>query len=94
MSDFFNSPEGHGLFIASASDLETAVRTVLSELLDKREDESKDVRITRKAACARLGKDVSTLRRWEKQHMLHPVYIGSSVYYMQSEVKLIEEGKK
>ena len=82
------------LFIASTSDLETAVRTVLTELLDKREEESKDVRISRKAASARLGKDVSTLRRWEKQHMLHPICIGKAVYYMESEVKLIEEGKQ
>lgn len=86
--------EEHTLFIASASDLETAVRNVLSELLDKREEESKDARISRKAACARLGKDMSTLRRWEKMHMLHPIYIGKCVYYSEHEVELIEAGKR
>ena len=80
------------LLIASASDLETAVRNVLSELLDKRQEERKDRRITRKAACVRLGKDLSTLRRWEKQHMLHPIHIGKCVYYSEREIQSIEEG--
>ena len=80
------------LLITTVPQLEQAFRSVLSELLDSREEESKDRRITRKETCKRLGKDVSTIRRWEKQHMLHPIYIGKCVCYAESEIKAIEEG--
>lgn len=94
MNNLLKSSEEHTLFIASSSDLEAAVRNVLSELLDQRQEEHKDLRISRKAACARLGKDMSTLRRWEKQHMLHPIFIGKCVYYSEHEIELIEQGKR
>ena len=94
MTDLFKLSEERTLLILSASDLESAVRNVLSELLDQRQEEQKDLRISRKAACERLGKDLSTLRRWEKQHMLHPIFIGKCVYYSEHEIELIEQGKR
>ena len=83
--------EERTVLLASASDLETAIRNVLSELLEKREESAKDRRISRKEACKRLGKSISTMHRWEQQHMLHPIYIGNQVYYAESEINLIEE---
>ena len=86
--------------VVSREDLEEIVRTVVSEVLDLKEQERQaleeakhDVRIIRTAAAERLHKDLSTLYRWEKAGMLHPIKIGRTVYYRESELKGIEDGR-
>ena len=79
--------------VLDQQELEEAFRNVLSELLDEREEKTKDARISRKEASKRLGKDVTTLIRWEKAHYITPIYIGKSVYYSERQIKDIEEGR-
>lgn len=81
-------------------DLEEVVRSVVSEIIARFEQERKaqeeakhDAKILRSVASERLNKDLSTLYRWEKAGMLHPIKIGRSVYYRESEIKGIEEGR-
>ena len=99
--DFRHMTTGeHTLLVVSAPDLERAVWNVVSKVLDIKEQERKaeeeakhDARIIRNAAAERLKKDLSTLYRWEKAGMLHPIKIGRSVYYRESEIRNIEEGR-
>ena len=94
MTEFINSDDKRTLLITTAPELETAIRNVLSELLDEREEKSKDARISRKEASRRLGKDVTTLIRWEKAHYITPIYIGKSVYYSEREIMDLEQGRR
>ena len=55
--------------------------------------ENNDARISRAAACKRLGKTPSSLYRWEQAAKLHPIKIGRSTYYMEREIIDIEEGR-
>lgn len=94
MTEFINSDDKRTLLITTAPELETAIRNVPSELLDEREEKSKDARISRKEASRRLGKDVTTLIRWEKAHYITPIYIGKSVYYSEREIMDLEQGRR
>lgn len=86
--------------VVSREDLEEVVRTVVSELLDQKEqerriqeEERRAAKITRNVASERLNKDLSTLYRWEKAGMLHPIKVGRTVYYLESEIHNIEVGR-
>lgn len=90
----------HTLLVVSAPDLEKAVWNVVTKLLDQKEQERivmeqsrKDAKIKRDVACERLKKEQSTLFRWERAGMLHPIKIGRTVYYLESEIRVIEEGR-
>lgn len=80
------------LLMLSASDLETALRNVLSEFVSGIETGKKDEKISRIAASKRLGKDLSTLNRWAKVGKIHPIHVGASVFYSLEEVEKIEAG--
>ena len=80
--------------VTTAPDLETAIWNVLSRFFAAQAEENKDAKISRKAASERLHKDLSTLYRWERAGMLHPIKIGRSVYYKESEIINIEEGRR
>lgn len=79
--------------VLDAEDLKEAFRSVLSDLLSARETEKKDARITRAAAAKRLNKDFSTLNRWARAGMIHPIKVGRTVYFKESEIIAIEEGR-
>lgn len=88
-------------FVLKRDDLEEVVRTVVSELLDEREQERQAreqlrlaTKVARGATAKRLHKDLSTLYRWEQAGLLHPIRIGRSVYYLESEIQMIEEGRR
>lgn len=83
----------HQLLICAVPDLELAIRNVLSDMLAERETEKKDARITRAAAAKRLNKDFSTLNRWARAGMIHPIKVGRTVYFKESEIIAIEEGR-
>ena len=53
-----------------------------------------DVKVSRTATAKRLGKTPMTLTRWEQAGKIHPIKIGRSIYYLEREVKAIEEGKQ
>lgn len=99
MEEIFTPSSEHRLLVVSQPDLELVVRNVLSELLEEQdrrrqaeEEARRATKITRAAACERLNKDWTTLYRWEKAGMLHPIHIGRTVYYRESEIRKIEEG--
>lgn len=91
----------HTLIVVSAPDFEKAVWNVVSKVLDQREQERQAreekrlaTKLTRGATAKRLQKDLSTLYRWEQAGLLHPIRIGRSVYYLESEIEMIEEGRR
>ncbi len=82
------------LLVISASDLETAFRNVLSAVLTEKEAAAVDEKVSRTATSKRLHKTPMTLTRWEQAGKIHPIKIGRTIYYLESEVKAIEEGKR
>ena len=79
--------------VVNQDDLKEAFLSVVSELLAKKEEESRDSRITKAAARERLKVDDTTLWRWDKCGYLKAIHIGRSVYYKESDIKRIEEGR-
>lgn len=80
--------------ILSASDLEEAFRRIAAQVQAERERELKRTKISRKAAAKRLGKDTSTLWRWDKSGYLKAYHQGASVFYWEADVKKIENGER
>lgn len=100
MEEIFTPSSEHHLLVVSSADLEQAVRNVLSELLAEQElrrkaeeEERRATRISRAEASKRLRKDWTTLYRWERAGMLHPIKVGRTVYYREAEIRKIEEGR-
>lgn len=83
----------HVQIVLDASELETVLRKVLSEVISEHTAPKKDERITRVAAAKRLGKNLSTLTRWARVGKIHPIHVGASVFYSLAEVEAIEEGR-
>lgn len=93
MVDLSLFDEKKTLLITTAPELEIAFRNVLSEFLAEKAKENNVAKISRAAACKRLGKTPSSLYRWEQAAKLHPIKIGRSTYYMEREIIDIEEGR-
>ena len=81
------------IYILSASDLEEAFRRIAVQVQAERERELKGTKISGKAAAKRLGKDTSTLWRWDKSGYLKAYHQGASVFYWEADVKKIEDGE-
>ena len=79
--------------VVNQDDLKEAFLSVVSELLAKKEEESRDSRITKAAARERLKVDDTTLWRWDKCGYLKAIHIGRSVYYREADIKRLEEGR-
>lgn len=79
--------------VVSHDELEEVIRTVVGEILTKKEEESVDARITKAAARERLKVDDTTLWRWDKCGYLKAIHIGRSVYYREADIKRLEEGR-
>lgn len=80
--------------VISASDLETVIKGIVSETMGEISAASKDSKITRIAAIKRLGKSEATLWRWERSGYLVPVRQGKDVFYRESDIRAIEEGRR
>ena len=81
------------VYIVSASDLEEAFRRIAAQVEAEREQELKGAKISRKAAARRLGKDTSTLWRWDKSGYLKAYHQGASVFYWEADIRKIENGE-
>ena len=81
------------IYILSASELEEAFRRIAAQVEAEREKELKGAKISRKAAAKRLGKDTSTLWRWDKSGYLKAHHQGASVFYWEADVRKIENGE-
>lgn len=92
MSDLLSTNE-HTLLLCTVPELEEAFRNVLSSFLTEREEKKKEALLTRKAVSERLNVDNSTLWRWDKANYLKPIRVGKAVYYKESDVIDIEEGR-
>ncbi len=79
--------------VMDRDDLEEAIRTVVGELIVQHEEQKKEVRITREAAKKRLQVGDTTLWRWDQSGYLKAIRVGRSVYYLESDVRRIEEGE-
>jgi len=93
MNNLFKTDSEHIVLMVPQEELTEAIRSVVSELLAEREAQKKDALLTRKAVSERLNVDNTTLWRWDKANYLKPVRIGKAVYYRESEVKDIVEGR-
>lgn len=79
--------------VLSASELEQALRNVLSDLLARQEEQKQDSLVARNVVNERLHVDNSTLWRWDKTGYLKAIRIGRAVYYKESDVKRLEGGR-
>lgn len=86
--------EKRSILVATTSDLEAAIRNVISDFLSERDEIIADAKVSRAVTAKRLHKTPMTLFRWERAGKLHPIRIGRSIYYLDSEVKLLENGLK
>ena len=94
MQEFLKTTNEHTLLITSQPELESAFRKVISEMLTEiKADSENDQLIKRNVVNERLHVDNSTLWRWDKTGYLKAVRIGRSVYYKESDVKRLEEGR-
>lgn len=66
---------------------------IAAQVEAEREKELKRAKISRKAAARRLGKDTSTLWRWDKSGYLKAHHQGASVFYWEADVRKIEDGE-
>ena len=82
------------IYILTASDLEKAFKRIAAQVEAERKRELKGEKISRKAAARRLGKDTSTLWRWDKSGYLKAYHQGASVFYWEADVKKIENGER
>ncbi len=81
------------IYILTASDLEEAFRRIAAQVEAEREQELKGAKISRKAAARRLGKDTSTLWRWDKSGYLKACHQGALVFYWEADIRKIENGE-
>lgn len=81
------------VYILTASDLEEAFRRIASQMEAEKEKEQKGAKLSRTAVCERLGKDKSTLWRWNKCGYLKAYHQGASVFYWEADVRKIENGE-
>ena len=93
MNNIFEAATEHFVLMVPKEDLTEAIRSVVSELLAEREEQKKEALLTRKAVSERLNVDNSTLWRWDKANYLKPIRVGKAVYYKESDVIDIEEGR-
>ena len=82
------------IYILTASDLEKAFKRIAAQVEAERKRELKGEKISRKAAARRLGKDTSTLWRWDKSGYLKAYHQGTSVFYWEADVRKIENGER
>lgn len=80
-------------YFLNKEDLETVLRTLVLEIIEKYEVEKSEPKLTVKQVSNRLHVDPSTLWRWERDGYLKPIRIGRKVLYRESEVAVIEEGR-
>lgn len=73
-------------------DIMDALRIVIKEYLGEHKT-PRTVLVTRAQAAERLGVDLSTLYRWEKDGYLPAVRIGRKVFYEEDLIRAMEEGK-
>lgn len=93
MTNLFDNAEQQTMIVVSAAALEEAFRSVIDDVLAKKDAVKNDGLLTRKVVSERLRVDNSTLWRWDNSGYLKAVHIGRSVYYKESDVLAIEEGK-
>ena len=93
LSDLSKFTEERTLLVLTAPDLETAIRNVLSDFLAKQEEQKEEALVRRNEVNKRLHVDNSTLWRWDRDGYLKAIRIGRSVFYRESDVKRLEEGR-
>ena len=81
------------IYILTASDLEEAFRRIAAQVEAERERKLKGEKISRKAVARRLGKDTSTLWRWNKSGYLKAYHQGATVFYWEADIRKIENGE-
>lgn len=74
-------------------DLKTMIRAAVQEALEAHGQRQGKILLSRKAIADRLGVDLSTLWRWDKQGYLRATRIGGKVYYSEAEVLRAERGE-
>lgn len=81
-------------YFLNKEDLETVLRTLVLEIVQQYEVAKSEPKVTIKKVAQRLHVDPSTLWRWEREGYLKPCRIGRKVYYRESDIAAIEEGRE
>ena len=81
------------VYILTATNLVEAFSIIAAQVAAEREKEQKGAKLSRKAVSERLGKDMSTLWRWNKCGYLKAHHEGASVIYWEADVRKIENGE-
>ncbi len=79
------------------SQLDYIVDKLWERMQDKnreRDDEKRNSKVSKAKACEMLGKNATTLWRWEKEGYLVPVKVGSRNMYRLGDVQDIIDGKR
>ncbi|MCC8176597.1 MAG: MerR family transcriptional regulator [Bacteroidales bacterium] len=82
------------LFVISKENLTDLAQILIEETRKAFEKKEDKTLLTKKAACQLLGKDPSTIWRWEKEGYLVPVQTGGRKSYRLSDLNEIKEGRR
>ena len=93
MNNIFDTEDERVVLFIPKTELMDAFRSVVDELLSKKEEQKKDVLLSRKAVSERLKVDYTTLWRWDKEKFLEATRIGKACFYKEQDVIAIEEGR-
>ena len=82
-------------FMISAADLEAYSISIINKVLNERyAEEEKDNHLKPDEAAHMLGCSISTLWRWDKAQITHPIKIGNKVFYSERELRKLLKGEK
>ena len=83
---------GAQIILMRSEDVESVVRRIIKEEIDRRDAERNAARITTSQLVERWHVDPSTLWRWRKSGRLKGVKIGREITYKESDIlKLLGE---
>ena len=93
MFDLITKENRNIQIVIGAEDLKEAIREMVSEMLAQKKEEQDSQLVRRNEVNKRLHVDNSTLWRWDRDGYLKAIRIGRSVFYKESDVKRLEEGR-
>lgn len=80
------------LLFINQSDLESVLRKLFQEVLDKQEPKQEEILFSIAETTKLLGVDRTTLWRWRKDGYLKPVLLGNRIRYPMSVINSIKKG--
>ncbi|MBQ4388807.1 MAG: hypothetical protein II824_02390 [Bacteroidales bacterium] len=70
-----------------------AIKAAVNEAMNERDRQTQESFLKRRDTAKRLAVDLSTLWRWEKAGYLIPIRRGGRLWYAESDIIKLENGK-